>query len=133
MKVREVKVNNIKIGGGNPLVLIAGPCVIESESHAFNVAKSLKLVAEDLGFPLIFKSSYDKANRTSLSSFRGPGLKKGLAVLKKIKENARENKTDAINSFREIEKIYGMLSQESKANLENEYEATKQHLDLGNK
>lgn len=77
--------NNIKIGKGNPLVLIAGPCVIESESNCLETAKSLKEITEGLGMPFIFKSSFDKANRLSIGSFRGPGLKKGLKVLKKVK------------------------------------------------
>ncbi|KUK13304.1 MAG: 2-dehydro-3-deoxyphosphooctonate aldolase, partial [bacterium 42_11] len=64
---------DIKIGGGNPFVLIAGPCVIESEELVFETASYLKELCEGLGIPYIFKSSYDKANRTSISSFRGPG------------------------------------------------------------
>ena len=83
--VREIKAGNIKIGGNNPLVLIAGPCVIESQSGAMRHAGMLKDITGRLGVPFIFKSSYDKANRTSVKSFRGPGLKKGLAILKKIK------------------------------------------------
>lgn len=82
---REVKAGGVKIGSNNPLVLIAGPCVIESEANAIRHAKALKDIARRLGIPLIYKASYDKANRTSLDSFRGPGLKKGLKILKKIK------------------------------------------------
>ncbi|MCM8790927.1 MAG: 3-deoxy-8-phosphooctulonate synthase [Candidatus Omnitrophica bacterium] len=83
---REVVIGEVKIGGKNPLVLIAGPCVIESESSALRHAKELKNTARKVGIPFIYKSSYDKANRTSLKSYRGPGLKKGLAILKKVKE-----------------------------------------------
>ena len=83
---REISIGNVKIGGNNPLVLIAGPCVIESESGALRHAKALVDIAGGAGIPLIYKSSYDKANRTSVSSFRGPGLKKGLAILKKVKK-----------------------------------------------
>ncbi|MDP3790630.1 MAG: 3-deoxy-8-phosphooctulonate synthase [Candidatus Omnitrophota bacterium] len=83
---KEIKIGNVKIGAGNPLVLIAGPCVIESESSAVRHAKALKDVTRRLGVPFIFKSSYDKANRSSVNSFRGPGLKKGLKILHKIKE-----------------------------------------------
>jgi len=83
---REIKVKNVKIGGGSPIVLIAGPCVIESEKSAIFHAKSIAAIARELGMPFIYKSSYDKANRTSIDSFRGPGLKKGLAILKRIKE-----------------------------------------------
>ena len=84
---REIKAGNVKIGSDNPLVLIAGPCVIESEASAIRHAKALKDIARRLGIPLVYKASYDKANRTSLDSFRGPGLKKGLKILKKIKHD----------------------------------------------
>lgn len=83
---REIKIGNVKIGGGNPIVLIAGPCVIEPGDTTLRHARQLKEITDDAGVPLIFKSSYDKANRSSIDSYRGPGLKKGLAVLKKIKE-----------------------------------------------
>src|SRR6204780_3929615 len=83
---KTFSVNSIRFGANAPLFLIAGPCVIESESHALRMAESLGAVASELGVPYIFKASYDKANRTSLSSFRGPGLKKGLAILKNIKK-----------------------------------------------
>jgi 2-dehydro-3-deoxyphosphooctonate aldolase (KDO 8-P synthase) len=78
------QVGDIHIGSGD-LFLIAGPCVIESEEHAIRMAEIIKGVARSLGFPFIFKASYDKANRTSIRSFRGPGLKEGLRILKKIK------------------------------------------------
>ncbi len=83
---KSVSVGNIKIGGGNPLVLIAGPCVIESDSSALRHAEKIKAIADRLDIPYIYKSSYDKANRTSLRSYRGPGLKKGIKILRKIKE-----------------------------------------------
>ena len=83
---REIRIKNIKIGASNPLVLIAGPCVIETRDLTLNIARVLKRLAQDFKIPLIFKSSYDKANRTSLASYRGPGLKKGLAILKEVKE-----------------------------------------------
>lgn len=86
MATKTVKVAGIKIGGGNSLVLIAGPCVIESEKHTLFMAEAIKSIARRQNFPLIFKSSYDKANRLSLDSYRGPGLKKGLEILKKIKD-----------------------------------------------
>lgn len=82
---RVVQVRNIKIGGKNPIVLIGGPCVIESEKSAIRHAAAIKEITEKLNFPFIFKSSYDKANRSSIRSFRGPGLKKGLAILKRVK------------------------------------------------
>jgi len=81
----QFSVGNIRFGRNAPLFLIAGPCVIESEGHAMTMAEKLGAVASDLGMPLIFKASYDKANRSSVSSYRGPGLKDGLKILAKIK------------------------------------------------
>jgi 2-dehydro-3-deoxyphosphooctonate aldolase (KDO 8-P synthase) len=79
------QVGEVRIGSGD-LFLIAGPCVIESEEHAIRMAEIIKGVTRALGLPLIFKASYDKANRTSIRSFRGPGVKEGLRILKKIKD-----------------------------------------------
>jgi 2-dehydro-3-deoxyphosphooctonate aldolase (KDO 8-P synthase) len=79
------QVGDVQIGSGN-LFVIAGPCVIESEEHAIRMAEIIKGVARSLEFPFIFKASYDKANRTSIRSFRGPGVKEGLRILKKIKD-----------------------------------------------
>jgi 2-dehydro-3-deoxyphosphooctonate aldolase (KDO 8-P synthase) len=83
--VNPVVIGDIAIGGGNPFALIAGPCVIESEAHAGAMAGALHEVARRVGVPFIFKASYDKANRTSGKSFRGPGLTEGLRVLAAIK------------------------------------------------
>lgn len=82
---RSIPIGKFNIGGHNPLVLIAGPCVIESEIITREIAEKLKRITEDLGVSFIFKASYDKANRSSIQSFRGPGLKKGLKILQKIK------------------------------------------------
>jgi 2-dehydro-3-deoxyphosphooctonate aldolase (KDO 8-P synthase) len=80
-----VKVKNIPIGQGSPLVLIAGPCVIESEDLVLETAEMIKKVTDKLKFPFIFKSSYTKANRMSIDSYSGPGLEKGLKVLERVK------------------------------------------------
>ena len=79
------QVGNAVIGGGN-LFLIAGPCVIESEDHAIRMAEIIKGVTRSLSFPFIFKASYDKANRTSLKTFRGPGVSEGVRILNRIKK-----------------------------------------------
>ena len=79
------QIGDIHVGSGD-LFLIAGPCVIESEEHAIRMAEIIKGVARSLNFPFIFKASYDKANRTSIRSFRGPGLKEGLRILRKVKD-----------------------------------------------
>jgi 2-dehydro-3-deoxyphosphooctonate aldolase (KDO 8-P synthase) len=83
--VREVKVGDAIFGGGRPLVLIAGPCVIESLDHTLRTADVLKGIAGRLGIGLVFKASYDKANRTAVTSFRGPGIDQGLEILARVK------------------------------------------------
>ncbi|GAB6064164.1 3-deoxy-8-phosphooctulonate synthase [Deferrisoma palaeochoriense] len=80
-----VRIGPVAVGGGAPLALIAGPCVIESEDLVLRVAEGLSDLCGRLGIPLVFKSSYDKANRTSLDSFRGPGLEEGLRVLERVR------------------------------------------------
>jgi 2-dehydro-3-deoxyphosphooctonate aldolase (KDO 8-P synthase) len=86
--VKPIQVGGITIGGGQPLLLIAGPCVIESESHAVETALAVRDIARRAGLPYVFKASYDKANRTSAGSFRGPGLREGLRVLARVRERA---------------------------------------------
>jgi len=83
----EIVVGSLRLGGGNPLFLIAGPCVIENEAHARKMAEQVARVAGDAGVPFIFKASYDKANRSSAKGFRGPGLTEGLRILQKIKSD----------------------------------------------
>ena len=85
MTTREISLGSLRLGGGNPLFLIAGPCVIESEAHARMMAERVAKIAGDAGVPYIFKASYDKANRSSVKSYRGPGLVEGLRILGKIK------------------------------------------------
>jgi 2-dehydro-3-deoxyphosphooctonate aldolase (KDO 8-P synthase) len=86
--VKPIQFAGLTIGGGSPLLLIAGPCVIESEAHAVALAHSLRDIARRAGVQYIFKASYDKANRTSAGSFRGPGLDEGLRILAKVRESA---------------------------------------------
>ena len=82
----DIELKNFKMGPGQPLTLISGPCVIESEEKAFEAAIALKEICDELGLSFIYKSSYDKANRSSKKSFRGPGIDKGLEILAKIKK-----------------------------------------------
>jgi 2-dehydro-3-deoxyphosphooctonate aldolase (KDO 8-P synthase) len=84
---KEIQIGNVKIGADRPLVLIAGPCVIEGEAATLHTAERLMAVCNAVSIPLVFKASYDKANRTSLASFRGPGLKEGLRVLAKVRDS----------------------------------------------
>ena len=85
-KRKVIKIGQVALGGARPLVLIAGPCVIESRRQTLDLARRLSKLSESSGMPIIFKASYDKANRTSVRSYRGPGLKAGLEILQEIKE-----------------------------------------------
>ena len=105
----QINVGNIKIGNRNPLVLIAGPCVIESERLSLQTAEKIKDIAARLGIPYIFKSSFDKANRLSIDSYRGPGIKKGLEVLNKIKQKIKVPVLSDIHCQREIEEAKRVL------------------------
>jgi 2-dehydro-3-deoxyphosphooctonate aldolase (KDO 8-P synthase) len=87
MESRSFEIGRVRVGGDAPLFVIAGPCVIESESHASMMAERLKAAAEEIEVPLVFKASYDKANRSSVESYRGPGLKEGLRILAAIKRS----------------------------------------------
>jgi len=86
MQTRELTIGNVKLGGGRPLALIAGPCVIEDREATLRHAERLLTICNGLGMGLIFKASYDKANRTSVHAFRGPGMDEGLQILAAVKE-----------------------------------------------
>jgi 2-dehydro-3-deoxyphosphooctonate aldolase (KDO 8-P synthase) len=88
-QTKEIVLGALHLGGGNPLFLIAGPCVIETEAHARKMAENVAKIAADCGVPYIFKASYDKANRSSVEAFRGPGLKEGLRILGRIKSELK--------------------------------------------
>lgn len=106
---REIRIKNIPLGGNNPLVLIAGPCVIEGLDVTLHVAGALKEIASSLSIPYIFKTSYDKANRSSLDSYRGPGLKKGLEILQEVKEKLTIPVLSDVHRFEEIESAATVL------------------------
>ncbi len=97
-----IDVRGIRIGAGQPFVLIAGPCVIETPESALATAAVLKDVTDDLEIPFIFKTSYDKANRTSLNSYRGPGPSKGLEIIASIKEKVGVHVLSDVHRFNEI-------------------------------
>ena len=86
--MKPIQFAGLTVGGGAPLLLIAGPCVIESEAHAVGLAQALRDIARRAGVQYVFKASYDKANRTSVRSFRGPGLEEGLRVLQRVRQDA---------------------------------------------
>ncbi|MGA7827368.1 MAG: 3-deoxy-8-phosphooctulonate synthase [Geobacteraceae bacterium] len=100
--VKEIQIGNVKIGGNRPLVLIAGPCVIENEAHTLHAAERLMTICNGISMPLVFKASYDKANRTSVTAFRGPGLREGLRILSKVKEALGVPVITDVHSIEEI-------------------------------
>ncbi len=120
--MQDVTIGDITIGEGRPLALIAGPCVIETEKLALEVAEHLKRLSEDLRFPLIYKSSFEKDNRSFETHYRGPGLEKGLAVLAKVKKETglpvtsdvhRESDIDAAGDVLDVIQIPAYLCQQT--------------------
>jgi len=109
MKTRVIDINGIKIGGNRPFVLIAGPCVIESRKTTLKMAGDLVRITKRLGIPYIFKASYDKANRTSIDSFRGFGLDQGLAILQEVKDTFGIPVTSDVHEIGEIPKAAKVL------------------------
>ena len=105
----QVSVGKINFGNHNPLVLIAGPCVIESESSCLKTAQRIKEITQETGIPFIFKSSFDKANRLSIDSYRGPGLKKGLEILHKVKTKLKIPLLSDIHCQKEIKEAAEVL------------------------
>jgi 2-dehydro-3-deoxyphosphooctonate aldolase (KDO 8-P synthase) len=101
--MKIIRVLNFEIFSGCPVFLIAGPCVIENEEVTLNVCGELKKITEKLGINFIFKSSYDKANRSSIKSYRGPGLKRGLEILKRVKEEYNVPVLSDVHRYEEIE------------------------------
>ncbi len=107
--IKTIKVRNISVGGGSPLLIIAGPCVIEDKKTTIHIARYLKELSLKLDVPLIFKASYDKANRTSVNSFRGPGINRGLDILEKIKTELGLVILSDVHSVNEIKDAAGVL------------------------
>jgi 2-dehydro-3-deoxyphosphooctonate aldolase (KDO 8-P synthase) len=106
---REFSIGPVLVGGNQPLFLIAGPCVIESPEHCRFIATELKSIAERCNVPLIFKASFDKANRTSSSSFRGPGLAQGLEVLGSIREDLRVPVLTDIHGLEQVKPVAAVV------------------------
>ena len=103
MTTRPVAVGAITIGGGAPLALIGGPCAIENERHALMTAERLMRIAADRRVPFIYKSSYDKANRSSVNGYRGPGLIEGLRILKKVRESLKVPVLSDVHQVSEVD------------------------------
>lgn len=106
---KEIKVGDIKVGGKNPIILIAGPCVIEDEETTISHAKQIKQITHKVGIPFIFKSSYDKANRTSVDSFRGPGIEKGLEILSRVKSELKVPILSDVHCREEVDRAAEVL------------------------
>jgi 2-dehydro-3-deoxyphosphooctonate aldolase (KDO 8-P synthase) len=104
-----IKIGDLVIDTKGPFFLISGPCVIEDETKTLETAHFLRQTAEELGIPVIFKTSYDKANRTSLDSYRGPGIKKGLEIIRKVKEETGLPVLSDVHNTDEIEEVIGIL------------------------
>ena len=100
---RTVRVGPVTLGGGAPLALIGGPCAIESEAHALAMAERLRAATEAAGVPFVYKSSYDKANRSSVRSYRGPGLREGLRILRRVKEAVGVPVLSDVHAVEEVE------------------------------
>jgi 2-dehydro-3-deoxyphosphooctonate aldolase (KDO 8-P synthase) len=109
MTVRPVTIGSITLGEGHPLALIGGPCAIESAGFMLDLATRLRDIAAKAGVPFIFKSSYDKANRTSIRSYRGPGLQAGLEILQKVKESVGVPVLSDVHAVEEVESASEVL------------------------
>jgi 2-dehydro-3-deoxyphosphooctonate aldolase (KDO 8-P synthase) len=105
----NIKVNGIVFGENNPLVLIAGPCVIETEKDCCQLAEKIKDIAVKANIPFIFKASYDKANRSSIKSYRGPGVKKGIKILSRIKKEIGVPILSDVHCCSEIDMVQDVL------------------------
>ncbi|MBN2369519.1 MAG: 3-deoxy-8-phosphooctulonate synthase [Vicinamibacteria bacterium] len=105
MRARVIKLGGLRLGGGHPLFLIAGPCVIENPAHPLRIAARLRRIANELGMPLIFKASYDKANRSSLRSFRGLGVERGLEILREVRERHGVQILTDVHEVDQVERV----------------------------
>ncbi len=110
MPTKKVNITDqLTVGGDSPFLLIAGPCVIETEEHTLRLAVSIKAVADELSIPFVFKASFDKANRTSLASYRGPGLEEGLRILALVKEEHHVPLLSDVSEPRQVERAAEVL------------------------
>ena len=104
-----VKIGDYEVGQGHPLMLMAGPCVLEGYEHSLAIGKAVKAICAKLGVPYVFKASYDKANRSSVKSFRGPGIEEGLAILAQIKKDLGVPIVSDIHETGQVEKAAEVL------------------------
>jgi 2-dehydro-3-deoxyphosphooctonate aldolase (KDO 8-P synthase) len=106
---REFQIGSVRVGGRRPFVLIAGPCVIESPEHCRFLAREIKVIAERCGVSFVFKASYDKANRSAATSFRGPGLERGLEILSSVREELRLPVLTDVHEVRQVEPVAAVV------------------------
>jgi len=106
---KNIKIGDLVIGAHGPFFVISGPCVIENEAKTLEIAHFLRKTSEELGIAVIFKTSYDKANRTSLDSYRGPGINKGLEIIRKVKEETGLPVLSDVHNKDEVEQVTGIL------------------------
>ena len=109
MKQKEIKLNNFIISNNHPFILIGGPCVIESEEHTLLMAEKILRITQELGIPFVFKSSFDKANRSSIESFRGPGIDEGLRILQRVKKEIKVPTISDIHNESHVAKAVKIL------------------------
>jgi len=107
--IKTIKVGEVSFGGNKPFVLIAGPCVIESKQTTLKIAEGIKKVTDRLKVPFVFKASYDKANRTSINSYRGPGMSEGLAILQQIKSKFDVPVISDVHNITEVDEAAKVL------------------------
>ena len=108
-KTKKIKIHNIEMGANKPFVFISGPCVIEKKATTIQIARRLKDITSKLNIPFVFKASYDKANRTSINSYRGPGIEKGLDILAEIKDKLNVPVCSDVHNVGEIDRAAGIL------------------------
>lgn len=109
MTMQTVKIGNYEVGQGHPLLVMAGPCVLEGYERSLRIGKRAKAICEKLGLPYVFKASFDKANRSSLTSFRGPGLEEGLKILAQIKKDLQVPIVSDVHETWQVEKAAEVL------------------------
>lgn len=102
--MKTVAIGNYKVGAGHPLLVMAGPCVLEGYERSLMIGKRAKAICEKVGLPYVFKASFDKANRSSLTAFRGPGLEEGLEILKQIKKDLGVPVVSDVHETYQVEK-----------------------------
>jgi len=109
MTQKALAIGGVNVGGGAPFVFIGGPCVIESETHAFAMASSLRTIASNLGIPFVFKASFDKANRTASTSYRGQSLEEGLRILARIRSELAVPVLTDVHAVDQVERVAAVV------------------------